>query len=58
MEKKDIIILVLLVVAVALNLFVRNAKKKKAAAETGAGKVDKKSGFPGSPDDYEPYSKR
>lgn len=58
MEKKDILIVVLVVGALALNLYLRNARKKKAAAEAGAGKIEKKGGLSGSPDDYEPYSKR
>ena len=58
MEKKDIIILVFVVVALALNLWLRNARKKKAAEQTGAGMVESKSGLSGSPDDYEPYSKK
>jgi hypothetical protein len=58
MEKKDIYILVLVVVALAFNLYMRNARKKKAAAATGAGKIEKKGGISGSPDDYEPYSNK
>jgi hypothetical protein len=58
MEKKDIIILVFVLVALALNLYLRNARKKKAAAETGAGKIEKKGSISGLPDDYEPYSKK
>jgi hypothetical protein len=56
MEKKDIIILVFVVVALALNLWLRNARKKKAAAGKGPEKVEGKGGLSGSPDDYEPYS--
>lgn len=58
MEKKDIIILVFVVVALALNLWLRIAKKKKAAAGKAPGKVEGKGGLSGSPDDYEPYSGR
>ena len=56
MEKKDIIILAFVVVAVALNLWLRNERKKKAAAGKGPAKVEAKGGLSGSPDDYEPYS--
>jgi ABC-type cobalt transport system substrate-binding protein len=58
MEKKDIIILVLVVVALAFNLYMRNVRKKKAAAATGAEKIEKKGGISGLPDDYEPYSNK
>ena len=58
MEKKDILILLLVAGTLALNLYLRNARKKKSAAGAGAGKIDKKGGLSGSPDDYEPYSKR
>lgn len=58
MEKKDILIWSLIVGTLALNLYLRYARKKKAAAGTGAGKIEKKGGLSGSPDDYEPYSKR
>jgi len=58
MEKKDILILLLVAGTLALNLYLRNARKKKAAAQAGGGKIEKKGGLSGSPDDYEPYSKR
>ncbi len=58
MEKKDILVLALVLVALAVNLYLRSVRKKKAAAQTGAGKNEKKGGISGSPDDYEPYSKR
>ncbi len=58
MEKKDILILVLVVGTLALNLYLRKARKKKAAGQAGAAKIEKKGGLSGSPDDYEPYSRR
>jgi len=58
MEKKDILILLFVAGTLALNLYLRNARKKKAAGRAGAGKIEKEGGLSGSPDDYEPYSKR
>jgi len=58
MEKKDIIILVFVVVTLVLNLWLRYARKKKAAAGKDPSKVEGKGGLSGSPDDYEPYSGR
>ena len=58
MEKKDILVLALVLVALALNLWLRHARKKKAAAGKSPAKVEGKGGLSGSPDDYEPYSKR
>ncbi len=57
MEKKDIIILVLVIVMLALNFYLRQARKKKGVAGAQGINPEKKGGLSGQPDDYEPYSK-
>jgi hypothetical protein len=58
MGKKDIIILVVVFVTIVLNLYLRYAKKKKGAISTQGINTEKKGGFEGQPDDYEPYAKK
>jgi len=56
MEKKDILILVLVGVTLLFSIY-RRYKKKKDSAPTKIGESSgKKSGLSGQPDDYVPYS--
>jgi hypothetical protein len=58
MEKKDIIILAAMLLAVGLSLYRKYASKKAKAPFTGTGKPVEKNSLSVQPDDYEPYSDR
>ena len=56
MEKKDILLLVLMFVLTGISLYMRYVKKKKKGIGGEKMSTNKKSGLSGQPDDYEPYS--
>jgi len=56
MEKKDIIIIALVVIVLGVRLYMRYTKKKGEVGQAGKKKVISKGGLASQPDDYEPYS--
>lgn len=56
MEKKDIILLVFVLVVAGVSRYMRSLKKKQAAQ--GGDSSSRQGKLSDQPDDYEPYSKK
>jgi len=56
MDKKDILIIVFVIIGFGLSIYRRMNMKKNQAGTKESGNVTKKRGLSSQPDDYEPYS--
>lgn len=58
MEKKEVLILAVLLLLTGFNLYRRYVRKKDNTSDGGTTKAHGKSSLSVQPDDYEPYSGR
>ena len=58
MEKKDIIVVVAVILGLGMSLISKYLRKKKMEGSQGNKNTPPSSSFPGVKDDYEPYSKK